>query len=151
MRSNFLWRQAETRYWTGRLCSTEDLFALQQTCFHSDTIHGSAEEANGGGGGTVSTPSLEEWMCQIIQGPPLGQSCRCTCGYVHVQLLRTVFAPPAKNVVISHFLPLTRSSCVSFLFAFIFFLWLRFFFPNQSTSASPSLTKITPPLALQVP
>lgn len=69
-----------------------------------------------GGSVTVYKPSLEEWMCQITQRPPLGQSCRCTCGHVHVQLLRTL-CTARNHVVISHFLPLTRSSCVSFLFA----------------------------------
>lgn len=64
---------------------------------------------------TVYKPSLEEWMCQITQRPPLGQSCRCTCGRMHVQ---NSLCTARNHVVVSHFLPLTRSSCVSFLFAF---------------------------------
>lgn len=101
---------------------------------------------------TVYKPSLEEWMCQITQRPPPGQSGRCTCGRVHVQ---NSLCTARNHVVISHFLPLTRSSCVSFLFAFRL---------SSLSSASQTWAPLPlrhsqkelghpppPPLALQVP
>lgn len=95
-------------------------------------------------------PGLEEWTCQIIQRHPLGESCRCMWGCVHVQRLRTVFAP----VQICRYLTFPPSDS---LFSLVSLLWLHYFFPNQSSSASLPLTEITPPscfprpLALQVP
>lgn len=98
---------------------------------------------------TVYKPSLEEWMCQITQRPPLGQSCRCTCGRVHVQNSlctarnHVVITFPPSHSLFLCLIPLCFSSLIA-----------QFCFPDLSTSASPSLTERTrppPSLALQVP
>lgn len=89
-------------------------------------------------------PGPEEWTHQIIQRHPLGQSCRCTWGCVHVQLLRTVFAP----VQTCRYLTFPPSDS---LFSLVSLLWLQFLFPTLSSSASLPLTEITPPSCSPTP